>query len=139
MIQIDKSKLIACSNVLSKASKIETFFEENKTNISKLSECLCNINNAIPFSFNISLSNNGESIHSEFGFDGVKFFIFETNHSYEPEVGGDTFTSYEFTQGKDVYEENGDISSWENNAIEMLDYVGNESPKAEINISFEEE
>lgn len=138
MIKIDREKLNACNRVLNEASKIKTFSEENSTIINKLSEWLYDPNNDVTFSFNIDLSNNGESINCEFGFDGDSFTISEIHHSYVPEVGGDTFTTYEFSQSDDVYEEVGDIYSWENQAIEMLGFVGTESPEVEISINFEE-
>ena len=138
MIQIDKRILDACNHVLSEASKIETFSKDNASDINKLLEWLGNPNKAVSFSLNISLSNNGESTYSEFGFDRVKFFISETHHSYEPGVGGDTFTTYEFTLSDDVCEEVGDIYSWENQAIEMLAFFGQESPKVEVIIYVED-
>ena len=139
MIKIDSDKIDACNNVLDEASTIASFSKKNSTFINKVSEWLSNPNEELIFSFKIHLSNNGESIYSDFGFNGVSFFISEIHHAYEPGVGGDTFTSYEFSQSDDVYEESGDIYDWENQAIEMLGFVGQKSPKIEVSISFENE
>ena len=139
MIKIDREKINACNRVLDEASKIASFSEQNSTVINKVSEWLYNPSEDVIFSLSINLSNNGESINSDFGFDGASFFISEIHHSYDPGVGGDTFTSYEFSQSDDVYEESGDIYFWENQAIEMLGFVGMESPKVKVSIGFEGE
>jgi hypothetical protein len=139
MFEIESEKIDACMSVLNEASKNVSAFKIKSTQFKRVSQWLSDPDEDIIFSFRICLANNGESIDSVFNFDGCSFNIYESQNSYDPGAGGDSFISYEFRQSEDETEESGNIYSWKNQAIEMLDYIDEESPKLRVIISFDDD
>lgn len=135
MYKISEEHLEACARVLLGAAEVARFTKNEFALIDKMLVWLDQPDEDFIFSLSIGLSNKGESIYVDFGHDGSCFNISETQHAYEPGVGGDTFTAYEYRQCEDDCEESGEIYEWEKKALELLGYFDDEEERMKVEVS----
>lgn len=130
-------QLSICYDLLMKAESVKKFSKADLKLIQEVVNWLDEPTEDFVFSFSLSQYTNGEGVYIGFSHDGECFRISETHHSYEAGVGGDTYTAYNYISCGSYKEEEGDIYSFENQAMGLLDFYEDNSNEFDISVSRE--
>lgn len=112
----------ACLRVLGYVSENMPFKREEFKLLDGAIKWINSPRSQFTFQFNIRLSSNGESSNVDIEYDGWQFAMSQYNVSYIPDVGSDWYYTYEFKYSQDETEEQGDVNSWEEVAMDLLGY-----------------
>jgi len=129
----------ACIRIIEQAAETGRFTKKEFGLLQEAIEWLNGPHHDFQFHFEVRLSNNGESQSYSLGYNGWEFSIQATRRTYDHEYGGDTFSPYEFSLSVAGKNETGELSEWESDAKEALNYYGAESPTVTIAITSGEE
>lgn len=86
------------------------------------------------FEFEASCRNGGELYSYFISCDGWQFLMEDICHAYDPNVGGDTYSTFRFSSTPDGSELNGDLLSFEEHAIQVIRSFGEDGLNIELSI-----
>ncbi|MBN2744414.1 MAG: hypothetical protein JXR39_11020 [Marinilabiliaceae bacterium] len=114
----------ACLNVLEHVSQNMPFKRDEFKLLDSAIRWMKKPSTRFTFQFGIRLSYGGESTYIDIEYDGWLFTMSQCNVARYPDSGSDWYTAYEFKCSPDYQNEQGEVYNWENMAMNLLGYYG---------------
>ncbi|PZX10375.1 hypothetical protein LX69_03390 [Breznakibacter xylanolyticus] len=116
----------ACLNVLEHVSQNMPFKRDEFKLLDSAIRWMKKPSPRFTFQFGIRLSYGGESTYIDIEYNGWQFSMSQYNVAYYPDSGSDWYSAYEYKCSADETEEHGEVYNWENMAMNLLGYFGQE-------------
>lgn len=119
-LTIDAGVATACKNIIGTAVDTARFSKQEFALLGKVLAWLDQPVADFSFHFSIEQRRNGETLLFAISFDGDTFLADEMHTAYDPNVGSDHLTAFEYRKNHSYTESSGDLYAFESRALELI-------------------